>query len=338
MMRSFTDIINDIREAKQKGKSKFLFHGMAEGVMGHIIQKIHRIADVLENEVDSKDLFYLSGAMDTEEVYSKFADKMNWNKRISVLSGNSFKFYTRQSSRGYEYMVRYEPSVKEKYFICFNKLSREHRLMLFEKMLATDLIQKAFYSFEGDGDWNRLLQNSGNLFPHIRMNRHMLPLRLNITEERSNPVDIRPDDFYYFQNSAFSVVTETNYFSENNRNGKHHIAQQLECIFFTEKVYRCFVLPHPFILLARPFSLAALRKQGFKTFAPYINEDYDTVEDDYERFNLITKEISRLCSFTPEEMLEWQYKVKDIVDYNQHHFFSNDDYRYSLNIEYLFKD
>lgn len=335
---SFIDLIQNIREAKARGKTKFLFHGMAEGVMDPIILKIHRVADVLSNEVDSKNLIYMSGAMDTESVYEKFADKLNLKQRISVLSGNSFKWGTRRYSSGFEYIVKYEPTHKEKRFLCFNKLNREHRVMLLEKMWQTGLIEKSFYSFEGDGNMDYLLNNIGDNFPYIKMNSNQLPLRLNITKDRPNPVDIRVDDFYYFQNSAFSVVTETNYFSEKRRYGKQHIAQQLDCLFFTEKVYRCFVLAHPFILMGRPYSIAALQKLGFKSFSPFIDEKYDTVEDDYIRFDLIVKEITRLCNLSDADMLEWQRGVKEIVDYNQHHFFSNDDYRYSLNIEHLFKD
>lgn len=311
---------------------------MAEGVMDPIILKIHRLADVFSEGISSKDFIYMSGAMDTEDVYKKFADEMNLGNRITVLSGNSFKLGTRNYSMGFEYAIKYEPAIKEKKFLCFNKLNREHRIMLLDKMWQNNLVSQSFYSFEGDGNWEEFFRKIGTNYRNINTYRDQLPLRLNITSERSNPVDIRVDDFHYFQNSAFSVVTETNYFSRANKSGKQHIAQQLDCLFFTEKVYRCFALAHPFILMGRPHSLSALRKIGFKTFSPFIDETYDTVEDDYTRFHLIVKEITKLCDLSDADMLEWQNGVKEIVDFNQHHFFSNDDYRYSLNIEHLFKD
>ena len=48
-------------------------------------------------------------------------------------------------------------------------------------------------------------------------------------------------------------------------------------IFFTEKIYKPIAMKHPFILVSRANSLKWLRNLGFKTFSPYIPEDYDSL-------------------------------------------------------------
>ena len=73
---------------------------------------------------------------------------------------------------------------------------------------------------------------------------------------------------------------------------------------------------HPFILVSTAHSLTYLKKLGYKSFSPYINEHYDTIEDDEERMNAVWAEVERLCAFTDAEWLEWQKGIVDIVNYN----------------------
>jgi gas vesicle protein len=82
-------------------------------------------------------------------------------------------------------------------------------------------------------------------------------------------------------------------------------------------------LKHPFVLLARPHTMAELRKMGYKTFSPMIDESYDSIIDDTERFNAIWAEITRLSQQTTEEWINWQSQIKEIVDYNHTHFYEN---------------
>ena len=57
-----------------------------------------------------------------------------------------------------------------------------------------------------------------------------------------------------------------------------------------------FVCFHPFVLLGSPNSLADLRALGFQTFAPFIDETYDEIEDPAARFAAAYGEIKRLIT------------------------------------------
>ena len=137
-------------------------------------------------------------------------------------------------------------------------------------------------------------------------------------------------DFGYFENSYFSIVTETTY----NQYSKAGTYVQVEKeIFPSEKIYKPIMMMHPFILMGRPNFLATLRSHGYKTFHPYIDETYDTVEDDNERMQLIFNEIKKLVSFTDEQYKEWMQNIKPIVEHNKAHFFSKThDYRVTKDV------
>jgi hypothetical protein len=66
--------------------------------------------------------------------------------------------------------------------------------------------------------------------------------------------------------------------------------------------------------MARPYCLRVLREQGYKTFSPYIDESYDTIENDDLRFEAIVKEIKRLNNFTGGDWEVWQTGIKEIVE------------------------
>ena len=73
---------------------------------------------------------------------------------------------------------------------------------------------------------------------------------------------------------------------------------------------------HPFILITRPYSLKSLRNLGYKTFSPFIDESYDDIENDIDRFKAIHDEITRLGMLTNDEWITFQENIKSIVEYN----------------------
>ena len=64
-----------------------------------------------------------------------------------------------------------------------------------------------------------------------------------------------------------------------------------------------------------------LRKKGFKTFSPFIDETYDTVRKAEDRCELIMGEIVRLTNLSDSEKLEWMENIKPIIEYNRKFLF-----------------
>ena len=136
-------------------------------------------------------------------------------------------------------------------------------------------------------------------------------LKYNITSESSAVYDAVDHN-----HTAISVVLETIFDSR---------------IHLTEKTLRPLACGHPFMLAAGPGSLALLRKYGFQTFSPYINETYDTVQDNDLRLQLIVEEMKRIQLLSESQRTELVKQCNQIAKINKAHFFSKDFFNQIVN-------
>lgn len=323
--RPTEDIVNEIYHAfRHEGKTKFLFWTIEEGFLPHIVNKIQRISDLINTEIDPGNLFYLTSSVDGVEVFNRDRH-VTWGN-INVLACHGVEFKTvKMSIKDFDKLPEYDPLVKKnKLFLCFNKVDREHRIQLLERMFGNNLVDKGYYSFEGTEQFSdRIKGMTVEEFPNIIANSDKFPMRLNINEQRTNPVDITSDDINYYRDSHFSIVTETLFYKDYNK-VRFNAGQYANSIFITEKTFRCFILEHPFILLARPGTISELQRCGYKTFSPYIDESYDSIQDDAERLDAVVKEIERLSNLTDDEWIEWEQNIQSIVKHNSKHIQTRD--------------
>lgn len=297
-----------------------------------MITKLHRIVDQFP-DIDSKNFILAQGSINSQAAYDAYADKINRDRRIGILSAHVQECAVKQSAGQVVRLVKeYHVGIKSKKFVCFNKVARPHRVLLAAELFKRDLVSKSYFSFEGNGtdDWLDYLCLSWDWPEVVRQefgkHRDEFPIRLNITENRHNPVDFIEDDIKYHTDSYFSLITETVYHRAGSR---YHnpMLEYLDDIFITEKTYRAILFKHPFIIAGNPGSINALKQRGFKTFSPWIDESYDLIENDTERLNAIVAEVERLCNFTDEQWIEWQNGIKEIVEHNFKFMFDQYDYQ-----------
>ena len=81
------------------------------------------------------------------------------------------------------------------------------------------------------------------------------------------PMLMKPGE--YFKQTFCSIVYEAFWVQET--------------VFFTEKINKCFLTGHPFIVVSCPKYLDYLKKLGFKTFSNWWDESYDNILDNRER-------------------------------------------------------
>jgi hypothetical protein len=79
---------------------------------------------------------------------------------------------------------------------------------------------------------------------------------------------------------------------------------------------------HPFILAAGPGSLKLLRSYGFHTFADYINESYDDIQDAQERLAAIVSEMRRIALLPKKQFNSLIQILRSIAELNRKRFFS----------------
>lgn len=112
-----------------------------------------------------------------------------------------------------------------------------------------------------------------------------------------------------YSSSGISVILETVF--ENQR------------IHFTEKTLRPIACKHPFILAGGPGSLKVLKKYGFRTFEPWIDESYDSVTDTAARLDMIISEMSRIANLSADQLSVLLTNCQEIAEFNHRHFFSD---------------
>lgn len=338
--------VDIIRKHIANGKTKVIFFNSPEGLIKPITRKIQAIAHVLK-ELPKDTIYINSAGLEAKRIYNEYCDKHNLEKLIGQLISHNYQWVMGQSKhflnnhfQGKE--IEYNIKIKSKKFNCFNKIHRYHRLELLARMVETKLFDLGYYSFEGGSKgWQELILKS-DLYP-INIKKLIIekkfPIRLEggIREDRHNPIAIEEGDLVYHDDSYFSVITETLFYQTHEEKNKLMLSGNMDGVFLSEKTYRPILLKHPFILFAMPNSLSELRKAGYKTFSPYIDESYDTIQDGNERFNAVFKEIQRLCAFTDEEWLTWQANIKPIVDHNHRILVNKSDHAVK-DYGYLFRN
>lgn len=118
---------------------------------------------------------------------------------------------------------------------------------------------------------------------------------------------IMPFDIY--NQTAYSLVAETN--CENSH------------VFFTEKTIKPILARRLFIILSNRFSLAALRRLGFKTFNGIIDESYDEILDPIERHIAALEQLEWLCNQNQADILA---QARPIIEHNFNLMYGTDWY------------
>jgi hypothetical protein len=108
----------------------------------------------------------------------------------------------------------------------------------------------------------------------------------------------------------FDIVTETQF-------------EDLDNIFFSEKIMKPLINLHPFIVISSGGYLRELRSLGFKTYDGLFDESYDEIIDRWERLGFIFGEIDRILLKSPEEIKDLYRKYSDICIYNRDHLLKN---------------
>lgn len=88
----------------------------------------------------------------------------------------------------------------------------------------------------------------------------------------------------------------------------------LTTAWITEKTVKNLYIGKPFVVFSGAGSLAKIRSYGFKTFSPWIDESYDTIDNLYIRLEAIKKEIDRLATVDLQELFN---KILPILEHNR---------------------
>jgi hypothetical protein len=87
--------------------------------------------------------------------------------------------------------------------------------------------------------------------------------------------------------------------------------------FLTEKTFKPMRHAQPFVLFAPPGSLALLRRLGYHTYDHHIDNHYDRIINNTDRFRATVEAVKNLKN---QDMHAWYLRLLDDVRYNQEYF------------------
>ena len=275
------------------------------------------------NIAHNKVVFSFAG-FNVDKWYREFCERHTIKNKIKMFHFNwvwdnkSEEFYGLSMDQDWNKINKEYTIEPKKYdFNNLNRRLRRHRLWTIAKLNQLNLIKNNIVTYDFTIPENRnhlkwipnIENNDVHDFTNLRKEIHWLQLYQDkktydfddleklwgINFERSLP----------YKDSMLTFVSETTVDKEH--------------YYISEKTVKPIGHKHPFIVMGSLGTLKELRREGFKTFHPFINEDYDLIEDTNERCVQVIKELQRIVYLSKEEKLKWIKNVKPIVDFNFNH-------------------
>ena len=277
--------------------------------------------------IHGSDIIFLGGSNFTE-YYEKHKES-----KVKIYNGHLFL-------RGYADMMKTFPSIGNLGYMCelanesdldFNKIrpykflcnnktmTKPHRSCMGYFSIKYDLLKDGLFSFIQKIDKQTLYTHIYSIIEnpnkeYIEKLESILPYELDtqhLSTNEKTSFGATNNKKEWYSETYVNLVTET-FFGTN--------------VFLSEKIFKPLSNLQPFIVLGDYGTLAELKRLGFKTFEPFIDESYDLEIDPKIRIVKIEKEIEKLANKSIEEIHEWYYSIKDILIYNQNHMRSFETY------------
>ena len=196
----------------------------------------------------------------------------------------------------------------------FTVLSRTHkwwRATVMTDLLRNNLLKKSYWSYSTEHavgesiDDNPIEIDTLDLRNDITQFLSGAPYRCDtLTPAQHNDHHLVEADHYV--NSYCSIILET-HFDADGSGGS----------FLTEKIFRAIKHGHPFVIVGCPGSLAVLRNLGYRTFDHAIDNSYDTVTNNTERWIQCRSAIQQIQQ---QDMHDWFESCRSDIEHNQQLF------------------
>ena len=124
------------------------------------------------------------------------------------------------------------------------------------------------------------------------------------------------------QHNDHSIV-ETDHYTDTYCNivlETHYDADQSGGAFLTEKTFKPIKYGQPFVIVGAPGSLSALQKLGYRTFDHAIDNSYDLVQDNTQRWQQTLQTIQQIQQ---QNMHSWFNSCYDDITHNQQLFLAS---------------
>ena len=195
-------------------------------------------------------------------------------------------------------------------FDCLLGERDHHRDYVQLALQKSGLIDQGIVTYREQFQWPRIRQISGdNLwhFPDIKLKWPYVSENLNpaweVSEiERQTMSNIVPWEIY--NNSYFTLLTETVY--------------QGDIFFMSKKIGKCCQARRLFVHFGMANWLSKFKSLGFETFELLIDESYDTIDNNLQRWTQAFEQVKFLCQQDLNKILR---QAQPILDHNHHRLY-----------------
>ena len=261
--------------------------------------------------------------LEIQDDYCEWGDQMKkeWRDLITI-SDDSTRYLNK---------INYELNRPHLFLFKHMNAKRGHRTAFLSMLNEKGLLESNMFSTPNDWNstfnsgekylrecfWNR--QKTEKYNEYLKLLYDLKPKVPTFIDREHNNLDFDPnvnfssDQMMYFnarRNCDIEVIGESEF------NGSR---------FITEKFFKAIIFKQPFIMLGTHESLKEIQRMGYRTFAPFINEGYDSNDDIDQRLHMIVEELERLTFIKrdPQKWKEWYEGVSEIVTSNYNTYTNN---------------
>jgi hypothetical protein len=216
-------------------------------------------------------------------------------------------------------IIPFTPDAEKHLFLCYNRRTHIHRVLIICELMRNEIIEKGIYSF---GQRDQMIRSEykhrihsfltkGDIIEGDALSYEFdklckignIEIDINLTE--NNPANsVVPD---HYKKTFVSIITET--------------LTSDKTIFFSEKIYKSIAVGHPFMVVSSPGFLKELRNCGYKTFDRWFDESYDNFSKMEDRIFAVVQEVKRLSTLSVNELISIREEMKPVLQHNQDLFF-----------------
>lgn len=294
---------------------------------------------IIDNNINEDDIFLVSGAADIQKIVKDVATAYKrkpfssvWMREFEHMMSNQMSYQIKIYGKQFESIgnrINHTGFIKS--FISLNRRWRLHRPVLVGMLAKRDLLKRGYVSLtESDGPselskvYDSILSThveDKEIFEYFKDNfdylNSLFPLTIDLKSLNiPGTYNLTNDLDQCYSNSYFSVVTETNFYTNVEKYNSRFASVCEATRFLTEKTFKPMVYKHPFILVTVPNTLELLKDIGYNTFHPYIDESYDKEQDDGKRLVKIIDEVERLSYLNDKQLREFIENTSSICNHN----------------------
>ena len=283
----------------------------------------------IEYGFDPQQVIFISGNSILEDTLSEWKRVNNHKTSINVIGYSHFEhdigrdtFRYSQYHDGikngyykhvpplpdyYDQLTYKKENLKDiKFFNFLNRRPRHHRLWMLSMMHEYNLEKDGIISANDSNDTDIRIDDRILHYEYRDRLKNILPKRLNGENNLRGDAAkfIHRTHEQHTLDSWITIVSEAQF------------EDSMKTIFLSEKLFKPISCSHPFIILGSKNYLKEIRKMGYKTFHPYIDETYDELSN-IERIDAIINELIVKSSMTDDDKLQWFADMHKILKYNK---------------------